>query len=192
MSTDGIANHANSEGNCVAVEEPGSEIPSGQVSPDLSMNGVTEIRIHGVGGSTPESILGDPSPQQVAGDRIARFYRTVDPHGRHLESYSWGGENISQPAASVPAVTTPLHAFHLAGWMAPSNTVPSPAPHRQNDRRHPNQPPPPLGGRLARSPRACTHHQVHLQIRSGAWIRGHAAAGLRRQAAARQRASLGF
>jgi hypothetical protein len=120
------------------VEEPWSEIPSGQVSPDLSMNGVTEIRIHGVGGSTPESILGDPSPQQVAGDRIARFYRTVDPHGRHLESYSWGGENISQPAASVPAVTIPLHAFHLAGWMAPSNTVPSPAPHRQNDhRRHP-------------------------------------------------------
>lgn len=42
------------------------------------LRGVTELRVHGVGGTTPEDMLGDPHPVQVAGDRLAGFFRRGD------------------------------------------------------------------------------------------------------------------
>jgi hypothetical protein len=35
--------------------------------------GVTELRVHGVGGSPPDAILGDLAPEQASGDQIAGF-----------------------------------------------------------------------------------------------------------------------
>ena len=69
--------------------------PSGLVEPTVGLSGVSELRLHGVGGTTPENLLGDLAPQQVSGDRIAGFYRTADLVGRqvprrHVEAYSWG------------------------------------------------------------------------------------------------------
>ena len=40
--------------------------------------GVTELRVHGVGGSPPDATLGDLAPEQVSGDAIAGFYRSGD------------------------------------------------------------------------------------------------------------------
>src|SRR5579859_2749322 len=70
------------------------------VPPDSS--GITELRVHGVGGTPPDAVLGDLAPEQAAGDAIAGFYRTDDHQAtagttpgadadRHVEVYSWGG-----------------------------------------------------------------------------------------------------
>lgn len=93
--------------------------PSGMVRPDLDERGVTEIRVHGVGGATPESQLGDLSPQQVAGDRLAGFYRTADAQSRHVEAYSWGGLTSRSGTRVLWLLLLPFMLANLAGWMAP-------------------------------------------------------------------------
>ena len=42
----------------------------------MDCTGATELRVHGVGGTPPDAILGDLAPEQVWGDRIGGFYRT--------------------------------------------------------------------------------------------------------------------
>ena len=78
-------------------------LPSVQLAADAASKGVTELRVHGVGGSPPDATLGDLAPEQVMGDAIAGFYRTSDHTAtqpdrdarrdvdRHVEVYSWGG-----------------------------------------------------------------------------------------------------
>src|SRR5436190_13184510 len=78
-------------------------LPSVQLAADAGSKGVTELRVHGVGGSPPDATLGDLAPEQVMGDAIAGFYRTSDHSAsqqdrdarrdvdRHVEVYSWGG-----------------------------------------------------------------------------------------------------
>src|SRR6266545_1715054 len=78
---------------------------------------VTEIRIHGVGGSTPESLLDDPSPTLVSGDRIAGFYRTNRPHNREVEAYSWGGLTSRSGIRVLWLILLPFMLANLAGWM---------------------------------------------------------------------------
>src|SRR6478609_8567697 len=79
--------------------------PSGLVQPPVDLAGVTELRVHGVGGTTPEHLLDDQAPEQVGGDSTAGFFRTDDlgpvaeaetstaarTRSRHVEAYSWGG-----------------------------------------------------------------------------------------------------
>ena len=50
-------------------------LPSVQLAADAGSGGVTELRVHGVGGSPPDATLGDLVPEQVMGDAIAGFYR---------------------------------------------------------------------------------------------------------------------
>ena len=71
--------------------------PFGLVAHDPVLGGQVEIRLHGVGGTSPEDLLGDLAPERVAGDRIAGFYRSADQlyaadpeKKRHIEAYSWG------------------------------------------------------------------------------------------------------
>lgn len=102
--------------------------PSGLVAPEVPLDGVTEIRVHGVGGTTAESLLGDAAPLQVSGDRIAGFYRTVDadadvsavPAGRgarHIEAYSWGGLTSRSGTRALWLFLFPFALANLAGWM---------------------------------------------------------------------------
>lgn len=92
--------------------------PSGLVAPEAALDGLTEIRIHGVGGSTPEALLGDLAPQQVSGDRIAGFYRTADRRGRHVEAYSWGGLTSRSKTRALWLLLMPFMLANMAGWMA--------------------------------------------------------------------------
>jgi len=55
-----------------------AELPSVQLQLQAACTGVTELRVHGVGGSSPDAILGDLAPEQVSGDAIAGFYRSTD------------------------------------------------------------------------------------------------------------------
>lgn len=79
---------------------------------------LTEIRVHGVGGTPPEEILVDMHPKKVAGDKIAGFYRTTDDGGRHREAYSWGGLTSHSPLRVLWTALLPSMLANMAGWMA--------------------------------------------------------------------------
>src|SRR5580700_4776939 len=76
-----------------------AKLPSVQIPLEADCAGVTELRVHGVGGTPPDAILGDLAPEQVSGDAIAGFYRSSDHRtnagdrdvDRHVEVFSWGG-----------------------------------------------------------------------------------------------------
>src|ERR1700759_3090008 len=101
--------------------------PSGGVAPVVALDGeVTEIRVHGVGGTPPDALLDDLSPQQVGGDRVAGFYRTADLESttvgasgakRHVEAYSWGGLTSRSGTRVLWLLLLPFLLANLAGWM---------------------------------------------------------------------------
>ncbi|WP_157465713.1 hypothetical protein [Cellulomonas sp. Leaf395] len=90
----------------------------GLVPAPVELGGLTEIRVHGVGGTSPESLLGDSTPTRVAGDRVAGFYRTSDAAGRHREAYSWGGLTSRSRMRALWALLLPSMLANMAGWMA--------------------------------------------------------------------------
>lgn len=91
--------------------------PSGLVPPPVELRGITELRLHGVGGTAPENLLGDVAPQLASGDRIAGFYRTADLDGRHVEAYSWGGLTSRSASRVLWLLLFPFALANLAGWM---------------------------------------------------------------------------
>ncbi len=93
------------------------ERPPGMVPPLLDESGVTELRLHGVGGTTPENLLVDAAPQLVSGNRIAGFFRTADRVGRHVEAYSWGGLTSRSATRVLWLLLFPFALVNLAGWM---------------------------------------------------------------------------
>jgi len=63
-----------------------------QPRPGAEVTGRTvELRVHGVSGTSPEDLLGEPVVTQVAGDGLGRFFRPVAPRadGTVLEGYHW-------------------------------------------------------------------------------------------------------
>ena len=91
---------------------------AGLVPAAVPLGGLTEIRVHGVGGTGPDTLLGDPAPTRVAGDRVAGFYRTTDAGGRHREAYSWGGLTSRSRMRALWALLLPSMLANMAGWMA--------------------------------------------------------------------------
>jgi hypothetical protein len=96
----------------------GTKDSAGLVPAAVNLDGLTEIRVHGVGGTPPENLLGDLRPTRVAGDRIAGFYRTSDARGRHREAYSWGGLTSHSPLRVLWTPLLPSMLANMAGWMA--------------------------------------------------------------------------
>lgn len=109
-------------------------LPSVQLAAEADCGGVTELRVHGVGGTPPDAILGDLAPEQVAGDAIAGFYRTADHRvsgadqagrldaDRHVEVYSWGGLTSRSKIRVLWLALLPFLFANLAGWMCPAGT----------------------------------------------------------------------
>ncbi len=80
--------------------------------------GVTEIRVHGVGGTSPVSMLGRSDLVQVAGDEISGFYRSTETEaGRTIEAYSWGGLTASSASRALWVLLLPFSLVNIAGWM---------------------------------------------------------------------------
>ena len=100
--------------------------------------GVTELRVHGVGGTPPDAVLGDLAPEQVSGDAIAGFYRSSDHRAsdgdrtarldvdRHVEVYSWGGLTSQSKVRVLWLALLPFLLANLAGWMCSATTRKSP------------------------------------------------------------------
>jgi hypothetical protein len=85
---------------------------------------VLELRVHGVGGSSPEQLLEQADYVQVGGDSLAQFVRRWGSRRRivpwPLEGYWWGGLT-SQPATrALWVLLTPLMFCNLAAWGAPA------------------------------------------------------------------------
>ena len=110
-------------------------LPSVQLAAQAESGGVTELRVHGVGGTPPDAILGDLAPEQVMGDAIAGFYRSSDHRAsdedrdaRRDAGPARRGLLVGRPdlAEQDPgALAGPLRPFlfaNLAGWMCPPGT----------------------------------------------------------------------
>jgi hypothetical protein len=109
-------------------------LPSVQLAVKADVGGVTELRVHGVGGSPPDAILGDLAPEQVSGDTIAGFYRSSDHRAsdedrdarrdadRHVEVFSWGGLTSRSKIRVLWLALLPFLFANLAGWMCPPGT----------------------------------------------------------------------
>ena len=91
--------------------------------PVVPLDGVTELRIHGVSGTPVESMLRDPHPVQVWGDDTAGFYRRADDTTGatdHLEAYSWGGLTAKSAARAAWLLLLPFMLVNVAAWAHPA------------------------------------------------------------------------
>jgi hypothetical protein len=109
-------------------------LPSVQLAAVPDCGGVTELRVHGVGGTPPAATLGDLAPEQVSGDSIAGFYRSSNHEAsdgdraarldvdRHVEVYSWGGLTSQSKVRVLWLALLPFLFANLAGWMCSART----------------------------------------------------------------------
>lgn len=89
--------------------------------------GATELRIHGVGGTTPTSLLEQTGVRQVTGDGEAGFYRgAISEPGRTVEAYSWGGLTARSWSRAFWVLLLPFSLVNLAGWMVEPRAGASP------------------------------------------------------------------
>ena len=76
----------------------------------MDVSQVVELRVHGVSGTSPQDLLNRPLVTEVAGDKIAGFYRPRlafeqpdrppdDGPGAPMEGYVWGGLTSGSPGA---------------------------------------------------------------------------------------------
>ncbi|NUP02677.1 MAG: hypothetical protein HOW59_32610, partial [Nonomuraea sp.] len=98
---------------------------------DTTVEGVTELRVHGVSGTPPESMLNFPHPHLVAGDRRTGFYRRWWPAGRpdgehadvpgvrHREAYAWGGLTSGGKTIALWLLLLPFSLANVAYFMLP-------------------------------------------------------------------------
>ena len=89
-----------------------------------------ELRVHGVSGTPPQDLLDRPLVEQVAGDKIAGFYRPrlqaerfddrpsslapVRPGAPLLEGYNWGGLTSGSPGRALWLPLLPFTLVNIA------------------------------------------------------------------------------
>ncbi|MCW2526444.1 MAG: hypothetical protein JWM76_1304 [Pseudonocardiales bacterium] len=91
--------------------------------PDIA---VLELRIHGVGGATPETNLEHPSTLQISGDDTAGFYRAWLPGGAgenvtRREAYSWGELNYRSASRALWLFLVAFMIVNVARWALPAS-----------------------------------------------------------------------
>lgn len=96
---------------------------------------VVEFRVHGVAGTTPESLLDAVAAVDVAGNGVGRIVRPADrlrrpapgpvlkadgrPLPRTLEGYVWGGLAPGRWARVLWALLVPFSLANASSWMLP-------------------------------------------------------------------------
>lgn len=84
--------------------------------------GVTELRVHGVGGTPPEVILANPHLKRVSGDDLVGFYRPAEDKNtdpKHQEACSWGKITAASASQALWLLLMPFALANLAGWTHP-------------------------------------------------------------------------
>ncbi|MEU5162755.1 hypothetical protein AB0G74_24535 [Streptomyces sp. NPDC020875] len=89
-----------------------------------------ELLVHGVGGTTPQSMLGDPRTVRISGDdKAAVFRRADDEHAEEdpardraepvPEAYVWSNLTSGNSARALWLLLLPFMVVNLAHWMRP-------------------------------------------------------------------------
>ncbi|WP_443045046.1 hypothetical protein [Streptomyces sp. Go40/10] len=90
-----------------------------------------ELLVHGVGGTTPEKMLGDPRTVRVTGDDTAAVFRRTEdteaaPAGREprggpvREAYVWCNLTSGDGSRALWLLLLPFMVVNLAHWMRPA------------------------------------------------------------------------
>ncbi|MFF4159355.1 hypothetical protein [Streptomyces sp. NPDC001678] len=98
---------------------------------DSDTKGWTELRVHGVSGTPPESSLEHPLVECVAGDKEAGFYRRQwenettahDTKEFRREAYSWGGLTSGDGQRALWLLLLPFMFVNMAYYTDPGHTV---------------------------------------------------------------------
>lgn len=101
---------------------------------ERNAGGRTELRVHGVAGTAPESVLQHPHVEQIAGNRDAGFFRrwweaqsvSADSPGGRREAYSWGGLTSGDNLRALWLLLLPFMLLNVAFYMAPYRRPPEP------------------------------------------------------------------
>ncbi|QDY75475.1 hypothetical protein [Streptomyces qinzhouensis] len=89
-----------------------------------------ELLVHGVGGATPQGMLGDPRTVRISGDDKAAVFRRADdehaesdparPLGEPVpEAYCWSNLTSGNSARALWLLLLPFMVANLAHWMRP-------------------------------------------------------------------------
>lgn len=89
--------------------------------------GWTELRVHGVSGTPPQSMLQHAQVKRVAGDENAGFYRrrfdqrsvSADTDQDRVEAYSWSGLTAGAGGRALWLLLTPFMLVNVAYWALP-------------------------------------------------------------------------
>ncbi|KAA1427507.1 hypothetical protein [Nocardioides antri] len=87
-----------------------------------------ELRVHGVSGTPPGSMLDRPHVEQVGGDDESRFFRSVDAAGKELpgkegqvlEAYHWGRLTSGSRVNALWLILLPFGMVNAAHYMLPA------------------------------------------------------------------------
>jgi hypothetical protein len=114
----------------VPAESLGTSVPAAGIrhAPPLAL----ELLVHGVGGTTPRLMLGDPHTVRVCGDETAGMYRrAADEHaerdpakyaGRTItEGYCWSNLTSGKASRALWLLLLPFMVVNLAHWMRPTS-----------------------------------------------------------------------
>ncbi|MGW5635529.1 hypothetical protein [Streptomyces sp. NPDC003832] len=89
-----------------------------------------ELLVHGVGGTTPQDMLGDPRTERVTGDDVAAVFRRADDVDAESrpgdyrdrpvpEAYVWCNLTSGNGARALWLLLLPFMVVNLAHWMRP-------------------------------------------------------------------------
>ncbi|CAM5617152.1 hypothetical protein GCM10010261_32920 [Streptomyces pilosus] len=90
-----------------------------------------ELLVHGVGGTTPEQMLGDPRTVRITGDDVAAVFRRADDadaerrpagdrEGPVPEAYVWCNLTSGNGSRALWLLLLPFMVVNLAHWMRPA------------------------------------------------------------------------
>jgi hypothetical protein len=90
-----------------------------------------ELLVHGVGGATPQEMLGDPRTSRITGDATAAIYRRTedvgaeqhpqrDREGPVAEAYCWSNLTSGNGSRALWLLLLPFMVVNLAHWMRPT------------------------------------------------------------------------
>ncbi|MFJ8884886.1 hypothetical protein ACIRJR_15965 [Streptomyces sp. NPDC102402] len=96
-----------------------------------SSGAALELLVHGVGGTTPQEMLGDPRTTRITGDATAAVHRRTEDVGaeqhpeRHrdgpvAEAYCWSNLTSGNGSRALWLLLLPFMVVNLAHWMRPT------------------------------------------------------------------------
>ncbi|WP_435866652.1 hypothetical protein [Streptomyces yokosukanensis] len=107
-----------------AQERPAGQRTDNDAGPEPEL----ELLVHGVGGTTPEEMLGDPRTVRVTGDDTAAVFRRAEdaeadeaPRDEPVqEAYVWSNLTSGDSSRALWLVLLPFMVVNLAHWMRPA------------------------------------------------------------------------